>query len=77
MKNISCCFFGHRTICERNEIRNKLYKVIENLIVKHRVKIFLFGSKSRFDELCLEIVSELKQSYPHIGGFMLGQNTPT
>lgn len=27
---------------------------------------FLFGSKSEFDDLCLNIVTELKEIYPHI-----------
>ena len=27
---------------------------------------FLFGSKSEFDDLCLNIVTELKGKYPHI-----------
>ena len=26
----------------------------------------MFGSKSRFDELCLAIVTELKEKYPHV-----------
>jgi len=30
------------------------------------VDTFLFGSKSRFDSLCLEIVTDIKEKYPHI-----------
>ena len=33
---------------------------------EENVDTFLFGSKSRFDALCLEIVSEIKEKYPHI-----------
>ena len=31
-----------------------------------KVDTFLFGSKSRFNSLCLELVTELKEKYPHI-----------
>ncbi len=66
MENNTCCFFGHRTINETEELRKKLTDAIEKLITHENVDTFLFGSKSRFDSLCLEIVSELKEKYPHI-----------
>ena len=28
--------------------------------------LFLFGSKSQFDKLCLQVVTEFKKNYPHI-----------
>ena len=66
MKETTCCFFGHRTICESEELKNDLRKAIENLITKEGVDTFLFGSKSRFDDLCLALVTELKDAHPHI-----------
>ena len=66
MKNNTCCFFGHRTINETEELKTKLIQKIEELITKERVDRFLFGSKSRFDSLCLNLVTELKERYPHI-----------
>ncbi len=66
MKENVCCFFGHREIHETDELKMKLREIIENLIVFEKIDTFLFGSKSRFDSLCLEIVTELKQKYPHI-----------
>ncbi|MBQ8550329.1 MAG: DUF1273 family protein [Clostridia bacterium] len=66
MKNSTCCFFGHRTINETEELKLKLYEIIEKLIVENSVDTFLFGSKSRFDSLCLKLVTELKEKYPHI-----------
>lgn len=66
MKENTCCFFGHRTINETEELKAKLYKTIENLIVNDNVDTFLFGSKSRFNDLCLEVVSQIKDKYPHI-----------
>ncbi len=66
MKRNTCCFFGHRTINETEELKVKLIEIIENLIVDKKVDTFLFGSKSRFNNLCLEIVSEIKEKHPHI-----------
>lgn len=64
--NITCCVFGHRTINETVELRAKLTKTIERLITKENVDTFLFGSKSRFNSLCYELVTNLKEKYPHI-----------
>lgn len=62
----TCCFLGHRTINETEELKIQLYKIIEKLIVDEKVNTFLFGSKSRFNSLCLELVSEIKEKYPYI-----------
>ncbi len=62
----TCCFFGHRTINETEELKSKLNEIIEKLIVDENVDTFLFGSKSRFNSLCLELVTEQKEKYPHI-----------
>ncbi len=61
----TCCFFGHRTINETEELKLKLRAIIEKLIVENSVDTFLFGSKSDFNDICLEIVTELKEKYPH------------
>ncbi len=66
MERKTCCFFGHRTIKETEELKLKLIKIIENLIVNENIDTFLFGSKSRFNSLCLELVTEIKEKYPHI-----------
>ena len=65
-KEHCCCFFGHRKIAETKELRDKLYTVVENLIKDYEVHTFLFGSKSEFDDLCLDIVTDLKEKYSHI-----------
>ena len=62
----TCCFFGHRTIKETEELKAKLIEIIEKLIVVKQVDTFLFGSKSRFNSLCLELVTQIKEKYPHI-----------
>ncbi len=62
----TCCFFGHRTINETEELKSKLCEIIEKLIVENSVDTFLFGSKSRFNSLCLELVTKIKEKYLHI-----------
>ena len=62
----TACFFGHRRIDETEELKSKLLTIIERLIVDEKVDTFLFGSKSRFDSLCLELVTKIKEKYPHI-----------
>ena len=68
MKNDSCvcCFFGHREISESVKLKDILYENIEKLITKENVRIFLFGSKSQFNDLCHEIVTKLKETYPFV-----------
>lgn len=66
MKNKTCCFIGHREIKITEELKKEICGYIENLIVKENVKVFLFGSKSEFDYLCLKIVTELKEKYKDI-----------
>ena len=69
MKNTctnSCCFFGHRKICETLELVEQLTQVVEDLITKENVATFCFGSKSNFDSLCLKVVTKLKEKYPYI-----------
>ena len=62
----TCCFFGHRKINETDDLKKELYNVIEDLILTQNVNIFLFGSKSEFNSLCLEVVTELKEIYLYI-----------
>lgn len=64
--NNTCCVFGHRTINETQDLRAKITDVIERLIADENVDTFLFGSKSRFNSLCFELVTKMKEKYPHI-----------
>ena len=67
MSNAStACFIGHRIINETEDLKSKLNEIIEKLIVDENVDTFLFGSKSRFNSLCLELVTKIKEKYPHI-----------
>ncbi len=62
----ACCFLGHRNINETEELKLKLIKTIEELITEKQVDTFLFGSKSQFNSLCLEVVTKIKEKYPYI-----------
>ena len=62
----TCCVFGNRTINETEELGKRLYEIIENMIKNEQVDTFLFGSKSRFDDFCLDIITKIKEKYPHI-----------
>lgn len=63
---ISCSFFGHRNTVATPELCEKLRKTILYLIEEKGVRLFLFGSRSRFDELCLKTVTELQKKHPEI-----------
>ena len=58
-----CCFIGHREIVVTEKLKNEIKKYLIKLIENENVSIFLFGSKSDFDKLCHEIVTELMQDY--------------
>ena len=62
----TCCFLGHREIEVTEELQDKLYLAIERLIVEKGVNRFLLGSKSKFNSLCYQVVSKVKESYPDI-----------
>lgn len=66
MEKRRCCFIGHRTIDISNELHNRLFYIIEDLICVHNVTYFLFGSRSQFNDFCFDIVTELKDKYPQI-----------
>ncbi len=61
-----CCFIGHRDIEETEKLTERLRHIIENLILKERVATFLFGSKSAFNDLCYETVSDIKEKHPFV-----------
>ncbi len=62
----TCCVFGHRKLAEKEEIKDRLSEIFENLIVNENVDTFLFGSKSQFNDLCREVLAEKKKIFPHI-----------
>lgn len=61
-----CAFIGHRKIEKTEMLKNRLAQTVKNLIENKDVDTFLFGSRSEFDDLCYEVVTELRKIYPHI-----------
>lgn len=59
-------FLGHRKIADKEQVRERLYIIIEEHILCKNVETFLLGSKSAFDDLCREILAELRKKYQHI-----------
>lgn len=66
MTNKTICVVGHRNVELTYENLNKLKEFFETLIVKEEAKTFLFGSKSNFDSICHNVITELKLKYPYI-----------
>lgn len=61
-----CCFIGHRNIIINSELEYKLKQCVIHLIVCNGVNTFLFGSKSEFNDLALNVLIEIKKEYPNI-----------
>ena len=57
---ISCCIIGHRTV-EGLDV-DKLRGFVDMLINKG-VRIFNFGTRSVFNEICYQIISEVREKY--------------
>lgn len=64
--NKICSFFGHRNTKATPELCEVVRKTVIRLIEEKGAKTFLFGSASKFDELCLKILTEIKEVYPQI-----------
>ncbi len=64
--NYTACFIGHRRINETQDLKIRLWELIEDLIINKNVSTFLLGSKSDFNELCVKILTQSKEKYPHI-----------
>ncbi len=59
-------FIGHRHIERTEALKEKLTQLAEVLIVEYNADIFLFGSKSEFNDLCYEVITDLKDKYKYI-----------
>jgi len=59
------CFIGHRTVPNEEQLKIRLTETVSNLIADG-ADFFIFGSKSDFDDLCWEVVTELKKQFPDI-----------
>lgn len=59
------CFIGHRTVANAEQLKTRVIETIERLIADG-ADTFLFGSRSDFDSLCWEVVTELQKQHPNI-----------
>lgn len=62
----TCCVFGHRDITFNENDRELLFNLFEDMIVNKNIYIFFIWWIWDFDDLCHEIITELKKKYPHI-----------
>ena len=66
MDNVACCFIGHRKIQDKEAVLPHVKAIVEMLIKEKGVRIFNFGSKSEFDDLCYAVVTEFQNNFPDI-----------
>ncbi|MGN0824723.1 MAG: hypothetical protein ACI4MB_06690 [Candidatus Coproplasma sp.] len=61
----ACCFIGHRTIADTENVTQRIKSVI-NQLLSQGIRKFMLGSNSKFNELCLAALSGYKHDYPDI-----------
>lgn len=61
----SVCFIGHRKIAKTPALRKQLEEILTKLMANGTVN-FLFGDHSAFDDLCYQLVTELKKDFPPV-----------
>lgn len=59
-------FIGHRKIAEKSILYGKLTNLILWLVDYKNADTFLFGSKSQFNDLCLQAATEVKKIRPNV-----------
>ena len=59
-------FIGHRKLQFDSSFRLRLKELLLSLIDDRNADTFLFGSRSDFNDLCLEVVSEIQKERPNI-----------
>lgn len=63
--SMTVCFIGHRKVDHPEELAPRIHEVAAKLI-SCGADTFLFGSKSQFDNISLNTITELKQVFPSI-----------
>lgn len=59
-------FIGHRKIAANNSFYRNLIDLILRLVDYNNADTFLFGSKSQFNDLCLQAATEVKKIRPNV-----------
>lgn len=65
-KEKTCCFIGHRNVENNTVLDDVLSAVITDMIENKKIDTFLFGSRSGFNNICYNKITEFKEKYPHI-----------
>ena len=63
---MTVAFIGHRKVQDKEELVERIYDALTDLIENEGADTFLFGSRSNFNDLCFMVVTEMKKIYPHI-----------
>lgn len=61
----TCCFFGHKRICNESKVRGRLKSIVEQKI-RDGYTEFLMGNHGEFDRLALTVCRELRNTYQQI-----------
>ncbi len=61
-----CSVFGHSDVEQTKSLREKIMLECEKLIKEENVGFFYFGGYGNFDDLCWQVVTELKKKYENI-----------
>lgn len=70
--NKSACFTGHRSIsADINELSEKLYDVLENLITEQNVTAYYCGGAYGWDSVSALTVLRLREQYPKIKLYLI------
>ena len=70
-KEMKCCFIGHRTVQNKPLTTARLYNELRVLMERYpSLRTFLFGSRSDFNDLCHQVVTVLRETYPDIKRIM-------
>lgn len=64
-KDKICAFFGHREVSNMEQTKLAVENRVRDLIEKG-YGIFCFGGFGEFDQLCWEVVSQLKKEKPYL-----------
>lgn len=71
----TACFIGHRKIELTESLKLKVQNTV-TLLIKSGVENFIFGDHSNFNNLCYNVVSNLKIEYPYIRRIHFRYNNP-
>lgn len=66
MASMKVAFIGHRKIERTVDLEARLTKTIADLIKNEAADTFLFGSRSEFNSLCYDVVTDLRDTFLHI-----------